>query len=111
MNAALKAVPRPDELVTGYLRALLAEKQADWPINPGEYENDLLLFKQGLDGIPTQQRTRDIIFAMPMLFLGGLQLLYAITGFYPTRSPFAFWLRRTAERNQLGYSMKQPGGR
>jgi hypothetical protein len=53
----------------------------------------------------------DIIFAMPMLFLGGLQLLYAITGFYPTRSPFAFWLRRTAERNQLGYSMKQPGGR
>lgn len=64
MNAALKAVPRPDELVTGYLRALLAEKQADWPINPGEYENDLQLFKQGLDGIPSQQRTRDIIFAM-----------------------------------------------
>jgi len=36
----------------------------------------------------------DILFAMPMLFLGGLQLLYAITGFYPTRSPFTFWLRR-----------------
>lgn len=36
----------------------------------------------------------DILFAMPMLFLGGLQLLYAITGFYPRRSPFSFWMRR-----------------
>jgi len=36
----------------------------------------------------------DILFAMPMLFLGGLQLLYAITGFYPRRSPFGFWMRR-----------------
>ena len=53
----------------------------------------------------------DILFAMPMLFLGGLQLLYAITGFYPTRSPFTFWLRRTAERTQLRYSMKRLGGR
>ena len=36
----------------------------------------------------------DILFAMPMLFLGGLQVLYALTGFYPRRSPFRFWLRR-----------------
>jgi hypothetical protein len=36
----------------------------------------------------------DILLAIPMLFIGGLQLLYAITGFYPRRSPFTFWIRR-----------------
>ena len=40
----------------------------------------------------------DILFAIPMLFLGGLQLLYTITGFYPTRSPYAFWVRRERAR-------------
>ena len=34
----------------------------------------------------------DILFAVPMLFLGGLQLLYAATGFYPRRSAFKFWI-------------------
>ena len=43
----------------------------------------------------------DILFAIPMLFLGGLQLLYALTGFYPTRSPFTFWMRRTAGRSLI----------
>lgn len=31
----------------------------------------------------------DILFAVPMLFLGGLQVLYAATGYYPRRSPTA----------------------
>jgi len=31
----------------------------------------------------------DILFALPMLLLGALQLLYAKTGHYPRRSPFA----------------------
>jgi hypothetical protein len=31
----------------------------------------------------------DILFAAPLLLLGGLQLLYAVTGHYPRRSPFA----------------------
>ena len=30
----------------------------------------------------------DILLALPMLVLGGLQLLYAATGHYPRRSPF-----------------------
>ena len=30
----------------------------------------------------------DILFAVPMLLLGGLQLLYAATGRYPRRAPF-----------------------
>ena len=34
----------------------------------------------------------DILFAVPMLFLGALQLLYAATGFYPRRSAFKFWI-------------------
>lgn len=40
----------------------------------------------------------DILFAIPMLFLGGLQLLYALTGFYPRRSPFTFWMRLSSRR-------------
>ena len=40
----------------------------------------------------------DILFAMPMLFLGGLQLLYTITGFYPRRSAYTFWIRRERPR-------------
>ena len=39
----------------------------------------------------------DILFAVPMLLLGGLQLLYAVTGHYPRRAPFR--IRRGAPPN------------
>jgi hypothetical protein len=43
-------------------------------------------------GINIAAEVSDILFAMPMVFLGGLQLLYAATGFYPRRSAFRFWV-------------------
>ena len=47
----------------------------------------------------------DILFAMPMLFLGGLQLLHAVTGFYPRRSAFTFWIRRTSASRTSGVEL------
>lgn len=40
-------------------------------------------------GITFAADVGDILFAAPLLLLGGLQLLYAVTGHYPRRSPFA----------------------
>ena len=41
-----------------------------------------------VSGINFAADVGDILFALPMLLLGGLQLLYAATGHYPRRSPF-----------------------
>ena len=40
----------------------------------------------------------DILFAIPMLFLGGLQLLYTITGFYPRRSAYTLFRKSVNRR-------------
>ena len=40
----------------------------------------------------------DILFAVPLVMLGGLQILYAITGSYPRRWPAA--LRRGVPPNE-----------
>jgi hypothetical protein len=36
-------------------------------------------------GINFAAAVGDILFAVPMVFLGGLQILYAVTGYYPHR--------------------------
>lgn len=48
-------------------------------------------------GINLAADVGDILFAVPMLFLGGLQLRFAVTGYYPRWSRFA--LRRGAPPN------------
>jgi len=50
-----------------------------------------------ITGINFAADVGDILFAVPMLLLGGLQLLYPATGHYPRRAPFP--LRRDTPPN------------